>query len=106
MNKYRGCKRRKSSWKGQLKACMLLLLLVALSSCAIALYFSHETGGAAEGMRYFDEVVVNPGDTLWTLAGPYRPAGMDIRNYVDIVAEINGVEHGIIQPGQRLVLPR
>ncbi|GEM_PF-764899 len=106
MHNNRGCKCCKSSWKAQVKSCLILLLLVALSSCAIALYFSHETGGTAEGIRYFEEVVVSPGDTLWTLAGPYRPAGMDIRNYVDMVAEINGVEHGIIQPGQLLVLPR
>lgn len=106
MSKYRRSGYGKASWKAQVKSCMILVLLVAFSSCAIALYFSHETGVAAGEMRYFDEVVVSPGDTLWTLAGPHRPAGMDIRNYVDIVAEVNGVEDGIIQPGQRLVLPR
>ena len=83
-----------------------MLALIFLFSFAVALYVNHEAGSAAQGTRYFDEITVNPGDTLWTLAGPYRPEGMDIRHYVDIVAEINGVEDGIIQPGQLIALPR
>ena len=106
MYRERGHNHKHISWRAQAKYLGIMLALVVFSSLAVALYFSYETGSAAEDVLHFDEVQVNPGDTLWTLAGPYRPAGMDIRDYVDIVAEINGVEDGIIQPGQRITMPR
>ncbi len=47
--------------------------------------------------------VVQPGDTLWSIAGSINPAGRDVRSTVDRLAEVSGGP--VLQPGQRIVLP-
>ncbi len=47
--------------------------------------------------------VVQPGDTLWSIAGSINPEGRDVRSMVDRLAELAGGP--ILQPGQRIVLP-
>ena len=47
--------------------------------------------------------VVQPGDTLWSIAGSINPEGRDVRSTVDRLAEAAGGP--ILQPGQRVVLP-
>lgn len=49
-------------------------------------------------------VVVQPGDTLWGIAGEHAPEGSDVRVYVDALIEVNGLE-GPLQAGTRLRLP-
>lgn len=48
--------------------------------------------------------VVRPGDTLWTVASSHY-AG-DPRRAVWRIRERNGLQHGALRVGQRLVLPR
>jgi len=50
-------------------------------------------------------VVVRPGDTLWGIAERYAPEGVDIRAYVDLVEETNGLDGGLMA-GARLRLPK
>jgi len=47
--------------------------------------------------------VVQPGDTLWSIAGSINPEGRDLRATVDRLAEAAG--GSLLQPGQRIVLP-
>ena len=47
--------------------------------------------------------VVQPGDSLWSIAGSINPEGRDVRSMVDRLAELAGGP--ILQPGQRIVLP-
>ncbi|MGH2726387.1 MAG: LysM peptidoglycan-binding domain-containing protein [Actinomycetota bacterium] len=48
--------------------------------------------------------VVQPGETLWQLAGSASP-DRDPREVVDRLIEANHLEGGVIIPGRRLVLP-
>ncbi len=47
--------------------------------------------------------VVQPGDTLWSIARTVAPAGVDVRTTVDRLVAANG--GSVLQVGQRLVLP-
>jgi hypothetical protein len=50
-------------------------------------------------------IVVEPGDTLWTLADEIDPAA-DPRTVVDAIVELNGLRSGgDIYPGDLLVVP-
>ena len=63
---------------------------------------------ADEGPRERETVaryIVRPGDTIWEIArGLVGPEG-DPRPMVDTLIEWNGIEDGLILPGQRLRLP-
>jgi hypothetical protein len=50
-------------------------------------------------------VVVDEGETLWSLSQRFAPLGADWRDYSDAVVDLNGLE-GALQAGQRLRLPR
>lgn len=47
--------------------------------------------------------VVQPGDTLWSIAREVAPAGVDVRATVDRLVAANG--GSVLQVGQRIVLP-
>jgi len=49
-------------------------------------------------------VVVQPGDTLWTIAGSLGGDG-DVRVVVDRIQELNGLAGEPLVPGQVLQLP-
>ncbi len=48
------------------------------------------------------EVIVEPGDTLWSIAHELQPRG-DVRDLVGELARI--VDPAALQPGQRIVVP-
>lgn len=50
------------------------------------------------------EVVVRPGDTLWSIASRYL-ADRDPREVVVALRELNGIDGGALAAGQRLRLP-
>ena len=47
--------------------------------------------------------VVQPGDTLWSIAERVSPDGRDIRHTVDRLSVVTG--GSLLHPGQRIVLP-
>jgi len=86
-----------------------LLLLVAVVSTAILLANAVLAGSAgggtptsAAGSSAPAVHVVQPGDTLWSIARSIDPDG-DVRVTVDRLAALNG--RGPLQVGQQLVLP-
>jgi len=50
--------------------------------------------------------VVAPGDTIWDLAAPHVPEGMDLQSYVAEVIMRNEVDPGALEPGSVLDLPQ
>lgn len=49
-------------------------------------------------------VVVQPGDTLWSIATEHYPSD-DVRVRVEDIERANGLQGPVIQVGQTLVLP-
>jgi nucleoid-associated protein YgaU len=50
-------------------------------------------------------VVVEPGDTVWSIAGEVAGADQDVRTVVDAIEELNDLEGSALVPGQVLELP-
>ncbi|MFI2855753.1 LysM peptidoglycan-binding domain-containing protein [Paenibacillus sp. JSM ZJ436] len=51
------------------------------------------------------EIVVQSGDTLWSIAASHKPDSMDIRDYIHTIAKFNGLNSHDIKFGEVLSLP-
>ncbi len=50
-------------------------------------------------------VVVQYGDSLWTIADQHRDPAHDVRDVVALIAAANDVNPGKLRPGMRLTIP-
>jgi hypothetical protein len=88
------------------KATLQLSVRLCLLLAAVCVVFLMIGGSAdAEGPTPVAEYVVAPGDTLWGIAALRTQAGGDVRRLVSDIAELSGVENGMIIPGQILLVP-
>jgi predicted Zn-dependent protease len=56
---------------------------------------------------HFDKVIVQPGDTVWTLVARRAGAGADVAEAAYNVAVVNHLAAGTqLHPGQVLLIPR
>jgi hypothetical protein len=64
-------------------------------------------GGGVSGLRLAGErsVVVESGDTVWSIAGEVAGPDQDVRTVVDAIEELNDLEGSVVVPGQVLELP-
>lgn len=65
---------------------------------------SPDGGGPGLRLAGASSVVVDPGDTLWSIATSVA-AGEDVRVVVDRIEELNGLRSTELVPGQVLLLP-
>ncbi len=80
---------------------LLLLLLTGYSALTGA--SAGETQGHA--VSSFIEIVVTPGESLWSIAGSVAGEGVDIRTVVGEIMEANGLASAELTTGQRLFIP-
>lgn len=83
--------------------------LVALP-VAGAIAFAVLSGGSALALgeqttgNTFETVTVQPGDTLWSIAGEVAP-DVDPRDAVAAISRLNLIDGGVIEVGQHLAIP-
>src|SRR6266851_5745231 len=85
----------KPGWLPILKAALMLLASVVVLAAAMALM------GSQAGARSYEDVTVQPGDTLWGIAAAGHP-NSDVRARVDTIMRLNGLKDPVIQPGDHL----
>jgi len=54
----------------------------------------------------YKEIIIEPGDTLWKLAGTYGRPDLDPRRIIWEIQQFNHLHDGTLQVGQLLRLPR
>ena len=86
----------------------VLLAVAALPvAAAIALGSSYMTSAAASSESAdveFEYVTVGAGDTLWGIAEEVA-GDADVRDVIVEISQLNALENGTVQAGQRLALP-
>lgn len=50
-------------------------------------------------------VTVAPGDSLWSIAQRYSVHGVSTMDNIALISTLNGDMSGVLEPGQRLVVP-
>jgi LysM repeat protein len=86
--------------RGQLVLLALLVVLTGLVGVLVAA----STGEAAAPAGPAPAVVVQPGDTLWSIAARYAP-GPDPFGTIERIRQLNGLDGYTVHAGQKLVLP-
>ena len=79
----------------------VLILLLALTSIFLLL----GNTGAANEPQAVSTVVVQPGDTLWSISEEITPQGTDIREIVSDLKTLNALSTSSLQVGQILLIP-
>ena len=78
-------------------------------ACAVGTgwWLAPVVGGGDGGLRLAgdDSVVVQPGDTVWSIAGELAGTDQDVRTVVHAIEELNDLEGSVVVPGQVLRLP-
>jgi nucleoid-associated protein YgaU len=92
-------------WRATRTGGSRLVRRAALVLGAVALVSLGFAGGAhGSASAPYTTVLVQPGDTLWSIATEHYPAD-DVRVRVDDIEQANGLHGPAIQVGQTLRLP-
>jgi hypothetical protein len=87
----------------------LAVLAAAMIVCFVLGAFVHAWTGndevQAANAQPNEQIVVLPGDTLWNIAEEHAPRGSNIRQYIQKLKRVNGLDGSSIQAGQILILP-
>jgi len=88
------------------RARLLGVVLVLAVGVAIGSWLGPLLAGSDGDLRLagVQSVVVQPGDTLWSIAAGVSGDG-DVREVVDRIQEVNGLSGTVLIPGQVLELP-
>jgi hypothetical protein len=89
------------------RARRLAVVLALAAGVAIGSWLGPLLSSGGEGdlrLAGVDSVVVQPGDTLWSIAISLNGDG-DVRAVVDEIMELNGLNSAALVPGQTLLLP-
>lgn len=99
--------KRKSCRKKMKKKTFLLVTAVALLLIFTSLGYCFNGRGqaSAEESESADIVMVQKGDTLWSIAKTHRGRGEDIRYMVYKITKTNQLTDSMIYPGQGLIIP-
>jgi nucleoid-associated protein YgaU len=88
------------------RARRLAVVLALAAGVALGSWLGPLLDGGERDLRLagVSSVVVQPGDTLWSIAGSLGDDG-DVRAVVDRIQELNDLGNAPLQPGQVLQLP-
>ena len=76
----------------------LIVLVAVLLAVGTGIISAHDS----KGLQY-TEVVVRPGDTVWSIAAENCTQKQDIREVIHLIKEANKLDHSVqIHPGQAL----
>lgn len=79
-------------------------VLVAVAALAVVVGRPGSSTVSADRARPV-QVVVGPGQTLWEVAGPYAPDGVQPHVWARRVARTNKLDPRVVRPGTALTLP-
>ena len=83
---------------------VLFVAVVALLTTGVAAQTSSGAAGDDTAPASHQTIVVQPGDTLWSIARRIDPGG-DPRWLIREIEELNELSGGFIESGQRLIVP-
>lgn len=96
------CRRKKSVLTICLTVCLILALAITFGS-----FLSKAKNKEPEVTyyKYYTNIEIRPGDTLWDLADAYLENYDSKEEYIREVSQLNSIKNGKIISGQNLIMP-
>ena len=63
-----------------------------------------EDGNQPQMTKYYKSIVIQPGDTLWSIATEYKTSSVSTKEYVEELMQMNGLHNDNITSGMKLVI--
>lgn len=107
----RSCKRSlrlRKKRRRRIKSMAFLLLAVVCMAMIFAASYNTISSSASGGFKYYTQITVTAGDTLWDIAGTYVDGNVyqDRNSYISEVRRINHLdEEETLLAGQKLIVP-
>lgn len=92
---------KKSLRKAIRKVPYLLIILLAIAAVSIIV---KPTQAKSSTVANYQVVVVRDGETLWQIAKSHNNES-DIREFIHQIKKLNKLEHSLIYPGQKIMIP-
>lgn len=84
-------------------ACVVVLLIIIAVSLILTLGLAFRS--TMDGIEWETEAYfVKSGDSLWSISERYCPDGVDCREWIDEIQELNGLDDSLIYPGQCITI--
>ena len=96
--------------EAHLKSIILILTLITIT-CIVFLMLSVRSAEAekredAERYKYYTSIVVDPGESLWSIAEEHMTEEYaNVYDYVSEIAEINHLKSEYLEAGRELCIP-
>lgn len=87
------------------KRIISLCLLLALCCAFLCLGVSRVPGGTVYNAESSAQVLVRPGDTIWSIAREHPVDGFSTNEIVSYICEVNDLSSDVIHAGTRLTIP-
>ncbi len=105
----RNRKNKKSRAKAKTARFLTALIVISVIVCVI-LFSNKNQAHAVEGTdtvplhKYYKTITIQPGDTLWSIAGEYKMASCSTKDYVDELMLMNNLHNDNITSGMQLLI--
>ena len=99
MSSVRRLRLRKEKQRARRNRILLVFTIVFALFCITAYAWGDEKKVT------YEEVIVNQGDTLWSIANQYTPASKDVRKTVHAIKKTNDCRDNVLYPGDVLLIP-
>ena len=87
------------------KRIMSLCLFLALCCAFLCFGASQASGGTVLNVDSSAQVLVRPGDTIWSIARDHPVDGFSTNEIVSYICEVNDLSSDVIHAGTRLTIP-
>lgn len=83
------------------------VVVITVVSACIGLSLTAETAEAKAFSSHiaYHSIMIESGDTLWSIAEESRPIGQDIRTYIKEIRAINNLSDDTIHTGSYIIVP-
>lgn len=81
------------------------LLILILSFTAGSFLSNAETEDREVTFKYYKSILIENGDTLWSIATEHKAPDMDTKSFVNEIKKMNGLSSDRITTGNYIVVP-